>query len=55
MANEKVVDGQKVKISVAEFNKKVEIEASMLIYFEYMKEEKAFAQATEFISKTYEV
>jgi hypothetical protein len=45
----------KTKITVGEFNKKVEIEAAHLMYFEYMKQDKAFAKARETVSAKFEI
>ncbi len=43
----------KKKISHAEFEKRVEIEATNLMYFEYMRKEKAFDQARAYVSSKY--
>ena len=45
---------EKTNISVAEFEKKVEIEAQNLMYFEHMKKEKAFDQARVFIGSKFQ-
>lgn len=42
-------------ISSAEFEKRVEIEAANLMYFEYMKKEKAFEQAREYVTTKFHV
>jgi hypothetical protein len=46
---------QKQEISVVEFEKKVEIEAANLMYFDYMKKEEAFAKAKSYVSENYQV
>ena len=46
---------QKQEISVVEFEKKVEIEAANLMYFDYMKREEAFAKAKSFVSEKYQI
>ena len=46
---------QKQEISVVEFEKKVEIEATNLMYFEYMKKDEAFTKAKSFVSEKYQV
>lgn len=42
-------------ISIGEFEKKVEIEAQNMMYFEYMKKEKALMKAREVIAKKYNI
>ena len=51
---ENVKSGKKV-ISLNEFNKRVEIEMANLMYFEYMKEEKALAEARQYVESKFEV
>ena len=46
---------QKQEVSVMEFEKKVEIEAANLMYFEYMKKEEAFAKAKVYVNEKYEI
>ena len=46
---------QKQEVSVMEFEKKVEIEAANLMYFEYMKKEEAFAKAQNYVDEKYEI
>jgi hypothetical protein len=46
---------QKQEVSVVEFEKKVEIEAANLMYFEYMKKEEAFVKAKAYVSENYQV
>ena len=46
---------QKQEVSVVEFEKKVEIEAANLMYFDYMKKEEAFAKAKSYVSENYQV
>jgi hypothetical protein len=46
---------QKQEVSFVEFEKKVEIEAANLMYFEYMKQEEAFTKAKSFVSEKYQV
>lgn len=43
------------EISQADFDKKVEIEAQNLMYFEYMKKEKAFDQARQYVESKFHV
>lgn len=42
-------------VNVAEFEKRVEIEAANLMYFEYMKKDEAFKAARDFVSSQYRV
>ena len=42
-------------ISHADFEKRVEIEAQNLMYFEYMKKQEAFAQARRTVAEKYTV
>jgi hypothetical protein len=46
---------KKQEVSVVEFEKKVEIEAANLMYFEYMKKEEAFAKAKVYVNENYQV
>jgi hypothetical protein len=46
---------QKQEVSLVEFEKKVEIEAANLMYFEYMKKEEAFTKAKSFVNEKYQV
>lgn len=45
----------KTKISVNEFNKKVEMEAAYLVYIDRLKQEKAQEKAHETVSQKFEV
>ena len=45
---------EKQKISVKEFDKKVETEASYLEYMNNMGKEKAYKKATDFVSERFE-
>lgn len=45
----------KTQITATEYNKKVEIEAANLMYFEYMKKEKAFEEAESYVSSKFEI
>ena len=49
------VELDKKVISHAEFEKRVEIEAQNLMYFEYMKKEKAFDQARQYVGTKFVV
>lgn len=42
-------------VNVAEFEKRVEIEAANLMYFEYMKKDEAFKAAREYVSANFRV
>ena len=44
---------QKKQVSRSEFEKRVEIEAQNLMYFDHMKKEKAFEKARETISQKF--
>ncbi len=56
MENQAVVAGvEKKKVSREEFEKKVEIEAAHLMYFDGMYKEKAFRVAREDIGKRFEL
>jgi phage anti-repressor protein len=46
---------QKIAISAAEFQKKVEIEAENLKYFNYMRKGEAFTKAQDYVSQKYVV
>jgi hypothetical protein len=41
-------------VSVAEFEKRVEIEAQNLMYFEYMRKDKAFDQARVYVGSKFQ-
>jgi len=41
-------------VSTAEFEKRVEIEAANLMYFDYMRKEKAFEAAREYIESKFQ-
>ena len=43
----------KTPVTAAEFEKRVEIEAQNLMYFDHMKKEKAFEKARETISQKF--
>ena len=57
MSQEKAVQtkGEKKVIAVDEFEKRVEIEAANLMYFEYMRKEKAFEEARTYIETKFAV
>lgn len=44
---------QKTEISAAEFQKRVEIEASCLMYFNYMRKGEAFTKAEEYVRSKF--
>ncbi len=44
----------KTMISFAEFEKKVEIEAQNLMYFDHMKKEKALEKAREYVGSKFQ-
>ena len=44
---------EKVVVSSVEFEKKVEIEAQNLMYFQYMKKPEAFSKARHTVSEKY--
>ncbi len=46
---------EKKVVSNAEFEKRVEIEAANLMYFEYMEKRKAFEEARAYISTKFQV
>ena len=46
---------QKKLIKQSEFDKKVEIEASHLMYFSYMRKEEAFAKAERVVMAEYQI
>jgi hypothetical protein len=46
---------KKQEVSFVEFEKKVEIEAANLMYFEYMKKEESFTKAKSFVGEKYQV
>lgn len=47
-------NSEKNVISVADFEKRVEIEAQNLMYFEHMKKEKAFDQARKYVQSKFQ-
>lgn len=49
-----VLESTKKQITISEFEKKVEVEAQNLMYFEFMKKEKAFEKAREYVSSKFE-
>lgn len=53
--NENQVEVQKKSVTHAEFEKRVEIEAANLIYFEYMKKAEAFEHARKYIASKFVV
>jgi hypothetical protein len=58
MTKEKVVvqaQGEQKAVAIEEFEKRVEIEAANLMYFEYMRKEKAFEQARAYIESKFVV
>jgi hypothetical protein len=57
MSQEKVVQtqGEKKVIAIDEFEKRVEIEAANLMYFEYMRKEKAFEESRKYIETKFAV
>ena len=44
---------EKIVITPAEFEKRVEIEAQNLMYFEYMKKQESFEKARREVSEKY--
>lgn len=46
---------EKIVITHAEFEKRVEIEAQNLMYFEYMKNAEAFSKAKQTVGQKYTV
>ena len=44
---------QKKQVSRSEFEKRVEIEAQNLMYFDHMKKEKAFDEARQTVSQKF--
>lgn len=50
-----VVEGGKRVVSQVEFEKRVDIEAANLMYFEYMRKEKAFEEARKYIQSKFAV
>lgn len=45
----------KKTVSVAEFEKRVEIEAANLMYFEYLRKDEAFKAAREYVAENFQV
>ena len=45
----------KTPVTAAEFEKRVEIEAQNLMYFDHMKKEKAFDEARQTVSQKFAV
>jgi hypothetical protein len=41
-------------VPIAEFEKRVEIEAANLMYFDYMRKEKAFEEARAYIESKFQ-
>lgn len=44
---------QKKQVTKAEFDKRVEIEAANLMYFEYMKKDEAFKEAQDYVASKF--
>lgn len=44
---------EKKEISVVEYDKRIEIEATNLMYFEYMDKKEAFVKAKEYINNKF--
>jgi len=55
MSNENQTEVQKKAVSQAEYEKRVEIEAANLMYFEYMKKAEAFEEARKYIATKFVV
>ncbi len=58
MSKEQVTNAAEVvkkSVSVEEFEKRVEIEAANLMYFEYMRKEKAFEESRKYIESKFVV
>ena len=55
MSNENQTEVQKKAVSQAEYEKRVEIEAAHLMYFEYMKKAEAFEEARKYIATKFVV
>lgn len=53
--NENQAEVQKKVVTHAEFEKRVEIEAANLMYFEYMKKAEAFEEARKYITTKFVV
>lgn len=47
------MNSEKTVIKASEFNKRVEIEASYLMYMDRMKKDEAFKVAKNYVGKTY--
>ena len=43
----------KQKINVSEYEKRVEIEAANLMYFEYLRKDEAFKAAEEYVASKF--
>lgn len=52
---ENEVQVEKKTINHAEFEKRVEIEAANLMYFEYMKKSEAFEEARKYVTSKFVV
>jgi hypothetical protein len=46
---------ERKEISVVEYDKRVEIEAANLMYFEYMDKKEAFSKAKEYVNTKFTV
>lgn len=58
MTKEKVIvqeQDAKKAVAIEEFEKRVEIEAANLMYFEYMRKEKAFDESRKYIESKFVV
>lgn len=53
--NATATSAQKKLIKQSEFDKKVEIEASHLMYFEYMRKDEAFTKAERVVMAEYQI
>lgn len=49
------VSTDKKMVSIAELEKRVEIEAANLMYFDYMRKEKAFEHARTYVESKFQV
>jgi hypothetical protein len=49
------VSTDKKMVSTAEFEKRVEIEAVNLMYFDYMRKEKAFEESRRYIESKFQI
>lgn len=55
MSNTYQVKNEKKVVSHGEFEKRVEIEAAHLVYFNYMKKHEAFNEARKYIASKFMV